>query len=157
MNVMHSVADRYKAMLADLSQRVPLVCLETANGRYVRVVTGSGIPVATLSREFACAVGVASPPMQPKPLEVGVAPLLTIQWQPTHTADTALKPLLDSSGHVEHISVRLAPGRYPPQRPHLRIVTFAIVGGAGCFLDPTSARMIDGRVTAWALCERPLQ
>lgn len=86
-----------------------------------------------------------------------MAPSLTVQWQLPHTAHTELQPLLDARGHVEHVCVRLASGRYPPQRPHFRIVTFAIVGGAGCFLDPASALMIDGRVTAWALCERPVQ
>ncbi len=48
---MGTVADRNKDMLADLSQRVRLVYVETKNGHYVRMITGSDIAVAMLTQD----------------------------------------------------------------------------------------------------------
>ncbi len=162
LRCMENVARRYRLVIAELhARRVPLICRESANGRYVQIITGTGISVATLSRDIAIEAGIIRRALSE--IDAGrqryteekhmPSALKPVHWQPTHAADIDLRPLLDANGRVDHVFVRLAAGRYPPQRTHYRLATYTVVSGTSCFLDPATARLIDGRVTGWVRAE----
>jgi hypothetical protein len=150
--------DRYRHMLSDfIAQRMPLVCRESANGRYLSIATDSGIQVLTVSRNVAIEAGIyprtpsETGTRHPRCIEEKHMPhVLRVQWQPTHAADVELRPLFDANGRVEHVFVRLAKGRYP--HAQYRLATFVVVAGSGCFLD-SNARLIGACVTGWACAE----
>ncbi|AXE96113.1 hypothetical protein [Paraburkholderia terricola] len=48
---------QYKALIADLSRRVPLIVKEIPNGHFIMILTKHGVPVATLSRKVAIEAG----------------------------------------------------------------------------------------------------
>ena len=170
---MANVADRYRIMLAELSQRVRLAYLETADGHYVRIVTGAGIPVATLSRSVAIEAGITSRRLSPKPKwareprpidsrgerrtdhqEVPMPAVQPIEWEHPGTALATLKPLLETGGGaVENVIVRLGLNRhYPLRKRRYRLARFALVGNVPFWLDAMTHRPLY-QVSGWVLAE----
>lgn len=162
---MHSVADRYKAMLADLSQRVRFVCLETADGRYMRVMTATGIAVLTLSRTMAIEAGIGPDnrfftSLSKRSLratkgraaercttrqEVGMSSIEPIRWAHPDIALDALKLLLkQGEGRVENVIVRRwCNPHFPPRhRERYVVAEYVIRNGIGVFIDVASRRLL---------------
>lgn len=161
-------------MLADLlSRRVPLVCYETWDGRYVHIATKGGVPVATLSRAVAIEVDISPHSLSLKPgatrqpratdarrersvthqevhMPISIKP---VEWQPAHEAVAALKPLLARDKVVENIIVRLSRDkRFPIRGPQYRVARFALIGEVPFWIDAVSQRPLYS-VTGFRLAE----
>lgn len=143
---MGSVASRYHTMLADLSRRVPLVCTESWDGKYVHIGTKGGVSVATLSRAIAIEAGINPDSLRAMRSQHKqcvehqgdrVPSVSPIQWQHPSTALAALKPLLERDGGlVENLIVRLSRNpRFPQRGPRYRMADYVVLSGAGVFID----------------------
>ena len=160
LRCMENVARRYRLMIAELlSQRVPLVCRESANGRYVSITTVSGVHVLTVSREVARSIGIGphrlSSNQQPiaSPRERCITPyqearmpsIEPVRWAHPDTASDALKPLLDErGGTVENLIVqRWCNPHFPPRhRERYVMAEYVIRNGTGVFVDAVRRRLL---------------
>ncbi|AYE29323.1 hypothetical protein CNX72_19810 [Burkholderia pseudomallei] len=157
---MKDVVSRYRHMLSELiAQRVPLVCRESANGRYVSITTVSGVHVLTVSREVARSIGIGphrlSSKQQPiaSPRERCITPhqearmpsIEPVRWAHPDTASDALKPLLErGGGRVENVIVqRWCNPHFPPRhRERYVMAEYVLLNGAGVFIDTVSRRLL---------------
>ncbi|KGC58669.1 hypothetical protein [Burkholderia pseudomallei] len=170
---MDDLAIRYRAMLAELSQRgVRLVYRESINSRYVSITTGSGVSVLTVSRKVAIEAGISPHSLSPKPgparqpratdarrerytshQEMCMPSIEPVQWQPPHEAVAALKPLLARNKVVENIIVRLSRDkRFPIRGARYRVARFALIGEVPFWIDAVSQRPLYS-VTGFRLAE----
>ena len=161
---MNDVVSRYRHMLSELiAQRVPLVCRESANGRYVSITTVSGVHVLTVSREVARSIGIGphslSSKQQPERQHIALPrercithhqearmhSIEPVRWVHPDKAPDALKPLLDErGGTVENLIVqRWCNPHYPPRhRERYVMAEYVIRNGAGVFVDAVSRRVL---------------
>ncbi|WP_317736714.1 hypothetical protein [Burkholderia pseudomallei] len=136
-------------MLADLSRRVPLVCTQSWDGKYVHIVTKGSVSVAALSRGVAIEAGInpdSLRAMRSRDKQCverqgdRVPSVSPIQWQHPSTALTALRPLLERDGGlVENLIVRLSRNpRFPQRGARYRMADYVVLSGAGAFIDAVS-------------------
>jgi len=125
---MNDLSVCYRRVIEEIvSQRVPLVYLESTNGHFVPIVTASGVAVLTLSRTTAILAGIgpdseffeSHSKRMPRAIarraaerctsrpELCMPSIEPVPWAHPDTALDALKPLLDRcGGRVENVIVQ---------------------------------------------------